>query len=135
MGTLNLELSECPMKFKALALTSVLVATTALNIPPVQAEKPDVKRSCIEVLRGVTFPIPGMLRSQDKRSQINVRDQPNASAYIRHIGYANDLVIASQRVRDNDGYCWYRVKFQSKAEGWVRGDFMNMVMDDIPPRL
>lgn len=119
------------MKVKALALTSVLVATTALNVTPVQAEKPDMVRGCISV----SFPIEGRLKSRDRSSEINVRDEPNTSGYIHHIGYANDPVVASQRVRNKDGYCWYQVKFQSGAKGWVRGDFVEVFMDDIPPRL
>ena len=45
-------------------------------------------------------------------------------AYARYIGYAGDGVIVVDRTMGKDGYCWYKVKFELKAVGWVRGDFL-----------
>lgn len=64
-----------------------------------------------------------------------MREEPNSSANKIHVGYAGDSLIAAQQVKNNsDGYCWYKVKFESEMQGWVRGNFVEVFMDDVPPR-
>jgi Bacterial SH3 domain len=66
------------------------------------------------------------LTAQEPQARINVRDQPNLSGNNRHYGVPGDRVtILSSTL--TEGYTWYKVMFQgSGAEGWVRGDFVNL---------
>ena len=65
------------------------------------------------------------LRSEERGTPINVRDGASTQAYARHIGYAGNNVAVVNRTRGDNGYCWYKVRFESKATGWVRGDHVS----------
>ena len=79
-----------------------------------------------------SFSVEGGLISKDPGSRINVRYKPNISAKANHFSSAGAPVIVNQRFENiDDGYCWYRVNFQSGAGGWVRGDFVDIYLDDL----
>jgi hypothetical protein len=66
----------------------------------------------------------GSLTSRDHGAPINVRDDASPQAHARHIGYAGDPVRIGIQKTGSDGQRWYRVTFNSGAEGWVRNDFV-----------
>ena len=68
----------------------------------------------------------GVLISQTPDTPINVRDDASTQAYARHIAYAGDFVTVGSKKQGGDGYTWYRVSFVSKAQGWVRSDFVRL---------
>jgi Bacterial SH3 domain len=62
-------------------------------------------------------------------SRINIRRGPGTEFNSVHYGLAGDRVTILESVRatpsEPRGRYWYRVRFQqSRAEGWVRGDFL-----------
>lgn len=79
---------------------------------------------------GVALPAfaqPGRLVSRDRGSQINVRSEPSTESRAKHYGYAGDRVEVSDSTEGDDGYIWFYVRFSSSgAEGWVRGDFIQL---------
>jgi hypothetical protein len=78
----------------------------------------------------------GYLQSRDANSPINVREGASTSTYARHIGYAGDSVNITDLTIGEDGYCWYQVQFlDSGATGWIRADFVGVIMDRIPSSL
>ena len=59
-------------------------------------------------------------------SQINLRSQPTTTSTARGYGVVGDPVQLLRTAQASDG-TWYYVKFeQSRAEGWIRGDFINI---------
>jgi Bacterial SH3 domain len=69
--------------------------------------------------------VPGELVSQQPKAQINVRQEAGGKSAIAHYGVAGDKVMLMDSRRDASEKMWYRVKFvDSKAEGWVRSDFV-----------
>ncbi|MGD1866605.1 MAG: protein kinase [Phormidesmis sp.] len=56
--------------------------------------------------------------------RINVRSGPSTSADSPHFGLAGDPVQILSNARGPQGYDWYRVAFESGAEGWVREDLI-----------
>ncbi len=58
--------------------------------------------------------------------RIDVRSSPSTTAGSPHYGLGGDPVQILDAVRGNDGYNWYRVAFESGAEGWVREDFIRL---------
>ena len=56
--------------------------------------------------------------------RINVRSGPSTSADSPHYGIAGDPVQILGNARGPQGYDWYRVVFESGAEGWVREDLI-----------
>jgi|GEM_PF-1433813 len=104
------------MKFLKLLFTIALPFATLLTALPSTAF--EMGRTCYP---NVTH---AWLRSEEHGTPINVRDDASTQAYARHIGYSGDELAVVDRTMGNDGYCWYKVKFVSKAVGWVRGDFI-----------
>ncbi len=70
------------------------------------------------------FARPATLITQDTGSRINVRSAPSTSASTPHYGLPGDRVEITRSSMARDGYQWFYVQFSSKAEGWVRGDFV-----------
>jgi hypothetical protein len=69
--------------------------------------------------------VPGELVSSQPKAQINVRQEAGIKSAIGHYGVAGDKVMLMDSRRDLAQQIWYRVKFvDSKAEGWVRSDFV-----------
>jgi SH3-like domain-containing protein len=71
-----------------------------------------------------SFARPATLMAQSSSSPINVRSTPSTTASSPHYGYAGDRVEVLRSVIGQDEYSWNYVRFQSGAQGWVRGDFV-----------
>jgi hypothetical protein len=72
-------------------------------------------------------PRSAVLNTKDAGSQINVRSKPSTDASAAHYGVDGDRVQVLNESPGDDGYTWYYIKFEeSKAEGWVRGDLVNL---------
>lgn len=68
---------------------------------------------------------PAVLKAKETGSRINVRSAPNIQSIAPHYGLDGDRIDTLKQVKGEDGYTWYYVRFaNSKAEGWVRGDFV-----------
>jgi hypothetical protein len=71
-------------------------------------------------------PQTAQLIASQPESRINLRSQPTTSATARGYGIVGDSVQLLRSAQGSDG-TWYYVKFeQSRAEGWIRGDFINV---------
>jgi hypothetical protein len=69
----------------------------------------------------------GTLTAQQKDSQINLRSQPSTDATAEGYGLVGDRVELQKVTTGSDGLTWYYVKFfTSGAEGWIRGDFIQI---------
>ncbi|MDX2213284.1 MAG: DUF2927 domain-containing protein [Oculatellaceae cyanobacterium bins.114] len=69
-----------------------------------------------------------ILTARDPSSAINIRSAPSTQAAAPAYGLVGDRVAVLNQTQGNDGYQWYRVRFQdSQTEGWVRGDFVTLV--------
>ncbi len=78
-----------------------------------------------------SFARPATLYAADANSRINVRSAPTLTAQTPHYGVVGDRVEILRTVLQNDAqgdtYAWQYIRFRSSgAEGWVRGDFVNM---------
>lgn len=72
---------------------------------------------------------PAQLIANDPSSQINLRQNPSVSARRIGIGYVGDRVELIRQQPGWDGSNWSYVRFQrSRAEGWVRSDFVQTVV-------
>ncbi|MGB3308331.1 MAG: SH3 domain-containing protein [Nodosilinea sp.] len=66
------------------------------------------------------------LSTQAEGSQINLRSQPTTQSTAQGYGLGGDQITLLRLAEGEGGFSWYYVKFaQSKAEGWVRGDFVD----------
>lgn len=72
------------------------------------------------------FAVPGALTGRQLGSRVNVRSGPSSSSRAIHYGLVGDPVEVNQVSQGNDGYPWAHVQFSSGAQGWVRGDFVNV---------
>jgi uncharacterized protein YgiM (DUF1202 family) len=73
------------------------------------------------------FAQPGVLTTQERGSQINVRSEASTQSDILHYGVSGDWVTVLDVIECDDGYIWFYVKFDaSNAEGWIRGDFLQL---------
>lgn len=59
-------------------------------------------------------------------ARVNVRSGPSTQASSPHYGVHGDRVQVLNSTQGKDGFMWYRVRFASRAEGWVRGDLLNL---------
>jgi uncharacterized protein YgiM (DUF1202 family) len=76
-------------------------------------------------ITGMIYPsAPGQLVAKQVKARINVRKEPGEENAIAHYGLSGDKVQMLASRRDQAGKIWYQVKFESAAEGWVRGDFV-----------
>jgi uncharacterized protein YgiM (DUF1202 family) len=72
-------------------------------------------------------PRSAVLDTKDAGSRVNVRSKPSTDASAAHYGVDGDRVKVLNEAPGNDGYTWYYIKFEeSGAEGWVRGDLINL---------
>ena len=107
-----------------------------------QLGKPDSSSaSDQEEVREVTYvaekitPKPAQLASKDPKSRINVRSQPSTRSKAKHFGYKGDAVTLLQKAKGEGDFIWYYLRFnQSKAEGWIREDFIAKSDVAIVPR-
>ncbi|NJL48154.1 MAG: SH3 domain-containing protein [Leptolyngbyaceae cyanobacterium SM2_5_2] len=68
---------------------------------------------------------PQLIADQPE-SRINLRAGPSTAAEAKGYGLVGDPVQLLRSTKASDG-TWYYVKFeQSGAEGWIRGDFINI---------
>ena len=58
--------------------------------------------------------------------RINIRSAPSTSASSPHYAVGGDPVQILEVTRGADGYDWYKVAFESEAEGWVRADLIEL---------
>lgn len=84
------------------------------------------------VISAIAYAAPAVLTAADPNSQINLRSSPSTTAPSPGYGLPGDRVEVIRQVEADDGYTWYFVRFnQSKAEGWIRGDFVRLL--NAPP--
>jgi hypothetical protein len=75
----------------------------------------------------ITPPKPAQLIADQPSARINLRSQPTTASQSKGYGLVGDPVQLLRTTQGGDGYDWYYVKFeQSGAEGWIRGDFINI---------
>ena len=68
---------------------------------------------------------PAQLISNNPKSRINVRDKPTTQSTAKHYGLKGDRVTLLKKAKGEGDYIWYYVRFEkSKAEGWIREDFI-----------
>ena len=60
-------------------------------------------------------------------ARINVRSAPTVQAASPHYGMDGDRVTVLKQTEGRDGYVWYYIRFRSGAEGWVRGDLVQLI--------
>jgi Bacterial SH3 domain len=58
--------------------------------------------------------------------RINVRMSPSVNAASPHYGIEGDVVQLLTQTQGRDGYMWRFVQFPSGAQGWVRGDLVQL---------
>jgi len=90
------------------------------NAPPVPPAQPPSSADILSRAPKYTTLAGG---SSDR---INVRSSPSTSADSPHYGVGGDPIQILDATRGGDGYNWYRVAFESGAEGWVREDLMQL---------
>ncbi|MEO0771513.1 MAG: SH3 domain-containing protein, partial [Cyanobacteria bacterium J06649_4] len=56
--------------------------------------------------------------------RINVRSSPSTSASTPHYGVPGDPVQILEAASGTGGFTWYKVAFESGAEGWIREDLV-----------
>lgn len=117
--------------FNILTLAMVL---TAINFNVAINKATANTKNCFS---GFVPPADGQLYDNEKNSSsINVREKPTARAKIIHVGSHKTPVEIVKQVTGNDGYCWFQVKvYRKKVIGWVRGDLLDIYMDNIPEGL
>ena len=59
--------------------------------------------------------------------EVNVRSAPSTSSKAMHYGSRGDRVVVMESITGENGYLWHRVRFPSQAEGWVRGDWVQVL--------
>lgn len=65
------------------------------------------------------------LSTEAAGARVNLRSQPTTESELQGYGLDGDPVTLLRLAEGEGGFNWYYVKFaQSKAEGWVRGDFI-----------
>lgn len=74
----------------------------------------------------ISFPQAATLTGSTPGSRVNVRSAPSTQADTPHYGLVGDRVFLLEQAQGTDGSLWYRVRFESGAEGWVRGDFVQI---------
>lgn len=71
--------------------------------------------------------VPAILKGDVQGSQVSVHSEPSINSRSPHYGLVGDQVTVLESTRGNDGYTWYYVRFpQSGAEGWIRGDLVQV---------
>ncbi len=86
----------------------------------------------------ITPPTSAQLIAAQPSARINLRSQPTTDSASKGYGLVGDPVQLLRTAQGGDGYEWYYVKFeQSGAEGWIRGDFINIEgrATALPPRV
>lgn len=73
-----------------------------------------------------TFPQTATLTGTAPGSRVNVRSAPSTQADSPSYGLVGDRVTVLEQTQSAEGDLWYRVRFASGAEGWVRGDFVQL---------
>jgi hypothetical protein len=101
-----------------------------LNYSVTSANAKPVYDYCIHDFRPPTY---GQLYDEGKQSSINIRKNPNANSRLVYTGSTSTPVQVHRQASGNDGYCWFKVQFVSnQVTGWVRGDLVDVYLDDIP---
>lgn len=76
---------------------------------------------------GDGYPIySGILNGGYTGARINVRSQPTTQSTSPHYGLDGDRVQVLNQTIGRDGHEWYYIQFRSGAEGWVRGDLIDI---------
>ena len=67
----------------------------------------------------------GVLIAASDTARINLRSEPSSDVPTCRYGLVGDRIIVQDSSVDSNGNTWYKVEFQeSKAVGWIRGDFV-----------
>lgn len=69
----------------------------------------------------------GILNGGSAGARVNVRSAPTVQASSPHYGINGDQVRLLRYTQGSDGYRWYYVRFASGAEGWIRGDLVDVI--------
>lgn len=65
------------------------------------------------------------LTASEAGSPINVRSSASTSANVQSTGYSGDRIQIAEKMQGDDGYTWYKVRFEAGDMGWVRSDFVS----------
>jgi len=77
--------------------------------------------------------VPARITGATPGSEVNVRTQPSLNAPSPSYGLVGDRVEVIRSTTGSDGYLWHYVRFaQSGAEGWIRGDFIEIIGSEPP---
>ncbi|MDX2097684.1 MAG: SH3 domain-containing protein [Leptolyngbyaceae cyanobacterium bins.59] len=79
-------------------------------------------------VREITVKKEGILRADDVKAQINLRESTSTTSRIMGYGVVGDRVEILEQASGADGFVWYRVKFpKSGSVGWIRGTFIRVL--------
>lgn len=102
--------------------------------PSSETVRKEEPREIVYVAENVD-PVSARLVSKDPNSRINVRSQPSTRSKAKHFGYQGDAVTLLKKAKGEGDVIWYYLRFnQSKAEGWIREDFIAESHVSILPR-
>ncbi|WP_156114163.1 SH3 domain-containing protein [Myxosarcina sp. GI1] len=120
------------MKFKPTLKIVIFSAFIAFNLVDIREAKSQLKQVNLEGCNNIyNYPVAGNVMGKEFGSPINVREEPNVSSKVIYSASSGDAIsITEVFENNNDGYCWYKVSFQSQNNGWVRGDLISIFMDD-----
>lgn len=65
------------------------------------------------------------LNAEDPGVPINIREQASVKSGVQRMGYYGDQVQVSDAIQGDDGYTWYRIRFGTGSDGWVRSDLVS----------
>jgi serine/threonine protein kinase, bacterial len=85
-----------------------------------------VRGDFVRLVNNNAFPKSAVLMGAQPGSRVNVRSAPSTQASSPHYGVVGDRVQALRSTQGSDGYTWYYVRFSSRAEGWIRGDYVRI---------
>lgn len=72
-------------------------------------------------------PQSATLKAVQADAQINLRSQPTTQSSDKGYGLVGDAVTLLRSAQGEGDYTWYYVTFEtSAAEGWIRGDFIEV---------
>ena len=107
--------------------------------PKSREVSPQVITKEVVVVANPLASVPAKLNSKYADSKINIRAKPTIQSQAKHFGYKGDRIALLKEAQTDRNETWYFVEFdQSKAKGWVRGDFVSVLeqpeeADDVIP--
>lgn len=115
-----------PANSQPAVVQPVSPAPSQVTPGPTPAPTAPVPATPAAVGTSISPPQAAQLIAAQPEARINLRSAPATTASTRGYGLVGDPVQLLRSTQAGDGL-WYYVKFeQSGAEGWIRGDFINL---------